>query len=204
MSHFEIYIEGSGDTGKLQQVGREAMRKFLSNLNINGSFQPIMCGSREQAYKEFCWATNKIKAGVIPLLLVDAETLMDKQNEPWTHLKASDNWNKPEGATNDHAYLMVQTMEAWLVCDPSAWKQWKPRIDSSKLPAIHNNNVQLVGKEKLEEICEGLCKSINLSYLKQKRLNGFGILKSIKPKLVRDNSLEAARFFDYLEGKTRK
>lgn len=208
MSRFDIYIEGSGDTNKLQQVGREAMRNFLSNLRIDGSFRPIMCGSRQEAYKEFCWALKKVKPRVIPIvipiLLVDAETSVDKEAEPWVHLKARDNWGKPEGATNDHAYLMVQTMEAWLICDPSAWKAWKSRADTDRLPKIHNANVETIEKDKLEKGCEEVGKSIDLSYLNNKRLSGFGILKSVKPELVRKNSKEANRFFEFIEVKEGK
>lgn len=202
MSCFKIYIEGSGDTNKLQAVGREAMMKFLSQLTLKKPCKVIMCGGRQQAYNDFCVAMKSMKpGGDVPLLLVDAETPVDKDAEPWVHLKIRDNWNKPNDATNDYAYLMVQTMEAWLVCDPSAWKSWKPRVDSSKLPAIHNNNVELVGKEKLESMCEALCKTIDSTYLKSKRLNGFGILKNVKLELVRTNSKEAKRFFEFIEVK---
>ena len=199
VSCFKIYIEGSGDTNKLQAIGRESMRKFLSKLDINGSIKVIMCGGRQQAYNDFCVALKKTKPNEISILLVDAEAPVGKDAEPWTHLQARDQWNRPTGVTNDHAYLMVQTMEAWLVCDPSAWKLWKPRVDSGKLPAIHNNNVELFEKEKLERVCEEICQSINLSYSKDKRLNGFGILKNVQPELVRKNSKEANRFFKFIE-----
>lgn len=202
MSCFKIYTEGSGDINKLQAVGREAMTKFLLQLTLQKPCKIIMCGGRQQAYNDFCVAIKSFKAGGdVPLLLVDAEDAVGKNAEPWIHLKSRDKWNKPDGATNDHAYLMVQTMEAWLVCDPSAWKLWKPRIDSSKLSAIHNNNVELIDKEKLEKMCGAVSKSIDLSYLKSKRLNGFSILKNVKSELVRQNSKEAKRFFEFLEVK---
>lgn len=200
VSHYKIYVEGSGDNNKLQSVGRSAMKNFLSKLELNGSIQIIMCGGRQQAYNDFCVAMKNMKPdGDMPLLLVDSESLVDKHAEPWTHLQARDNWSKPDRATDTHAYLMAQTMEAWIVCDPSAWKAWKPRIDSDKLPAIHNNNVELLEKDKLENICELICKTIDLSYLKSKRLNGFGILKYVQPELVRKNSKEANRFFEFIE-----
>jgi hypothetical protein len=202
VSCFKIYTEGSGDTNKLQAVGREAMTKFLSGLKLRMPCRIIMCGGRQQAFNDFCVAMRGVRlGGDIPLLLVDAEDAVSTDAEPWVHLKIRDKWDKPEGATNDHAFLMVQTMEAWLVCDPSAWKAWNQRVDKTKLLAIHNNNVEFIGKENLESRCESICKSVGESYLKNKRLNGFRILKGVQPALVRENSNEAKRFFDFIEVK---
>ena len=201
MSRFKIYVEGSGDTNKLQAIGREAVSKFLSNLNIDGSIKVIMCGGRQQAYNDFCVALKNPKEGELPILLVDAEAAMQEEGKPWEHLKIRDGWDKPNNATDDHAFLMVQTMEAWLICDDSAWKAWKSRADTDKLPKIHNGNVETIEKDKLEKGCEAVGKSINFSYLDNKRLSGFGILKNVKPKLVREKSKEANRFFEFIEVK---
>lgn len=204
MSCFKIYVEGSGQTNKLQAVGREAMAKFLSGLTLKRTCKIIMCGGRQQAYNDFCVALQNPKEGELPILLVDAEAAMQKEGDPWGHLKIRDGWDKPEAATNEHAFLMVQTMEAWLICDDSAWKAWKARVDTDKLPKIHNDNVETIEKDKLEKGCEAVGKSINFSYLDNKRLSGFGILKNVKPKLVRDKSKEANRFFEFLEIKVEK
>jgi hypothetical protein len=194
-------VEGSGDTNKLQTIGREAMAKFLSKLSLKKRCSIVMCGGRQQAYDDFRIALKNPKDGEFPILLVDAEAAMQREGEPWEHLKMRDGWNKPQTATDDHAFLMVQTMEAWLICDDLAWKAWKPRVDIGKLPKIHNDNVEAVEKNKLEEGCEAVCKSISFSYLGNKRLSGFGILKNVKPELVRKNSKEANRFFEFIEVK---
>lgn len=39
---------------------------------------------------------------------------------PWTHLKTRDGWDRPDGATDDQAHLMVQCMEAWFLADKAA------------------------------------------------------------------------------------
>lgn len=201
MSCFKIYAEGGGDTNKLQAVGREAMKKFLSELDLKRPCRIVMCGGRKQAYDDFCIALQNSKEGELPLLLVDAEDAMKQDGKPWSHLKNRDGWGKPHGATDEHAFLMVQTMEAWLVCDHSAWKQWKSRVDVSKLPMVHNNNAELIERDKLEKGCEAASKSTDFPYMKNKRLSGFGILKYVQPQLVRKNSKEADRFFKFLEGK---
>jgi hypothetical protein len=197
VSCFKVFVEGSGDTNKLQAVGREAMKKFLSRLTLKRPCQIIMCGGRQQAYNDFCLALQNPKDGEWPILLVDAEAAM--QGETWDHLKIRDGWEKPQDANDAHAFMMVQTMEAWLICDEQAWKAWKSRADTAKLPKIHNANVETIEKDKLEQGCGAVGKSIDFSYLKNKRMSGFGILKHVNPELVRINSKEAKRFFEFIE-----
>jgi hypothetical protein len=57
-------------------------------------------------------------------LLVDSETVVQRGKTVWEHLKArpGDNWDKPEGAKNDQAFLMVQVMESWFLADREALK----------------------------------------------------------------------------------
>lgn len=201
MTSFRIYVEGSGDTNKLQSVGREAVSKFLSGVVPGKTFSVHMCGGRKQAFDDFCVALENQKIGEMPLLLVDAEDPLQTEEIPWGHLRNRDGWNMPIAASDSSAYLMVQTMEAWLICDPGAWKKWNPRADTGRLPRVHNNNVESISKPDLEAGCESVCKSVGKRYSKDKRLSGFGVLKFVQPGLVRENSKEAARFFDYIKEK---
>lgn len=204
MSCFKLYVEGSGSSNKLQAVGREAMMKFLSKLSLKKPCKVVMCGGRQQAYNDFCVAMQNPKEGESLILLVDAEAAMQQEGMPWDHLKIRDGWDRPGTATDSHAFLMVQTMEAWLICDPAAWKKWKPHVAAAKLPKINNGNVETIEKDKLEAGCEAAGKSIGYSYLNNKRLSGFGILKNVEPALVRKNSKEAKRFFEFVEVKKGK
>jgi hypothetical protein len=197
----KIYVEGGGDKKALQSVGREAMKLFLSNLIPERAFKVIMCGGRQQTYDDFCVAL-KMKNPDEILLLVDAEAPVQEHGRSWLHLKnrKGDGWDQPENVSDDHAYMMVQTMEAWLICDPAAWKKWKSTIDTRSLP--NHKNIEIIDKPKLNETCETMFKSIGASYKDNKRINGFGILKYVQPELVAQKSKEAQRFFNYLKNRT--
>ena len=43
--------------------------------------------------------------------------------EPWAHLNSRDRWNLT-GVDGPSVHLMVQTMEAWIVADPSALSEY--------------------------------------------------------------------------------
>lgn len=197
----KIYVEGGGDTKHLQSVGRGAMRSFLSKLIPGRVFKVVMGGGRKQTYDDFCGALKNKKDDEI-LLLVDAEAPVQANGRPWLHLKnrVGDGWDKPENASDEHAYMMVQTMEAWLICDPGAWKQWKSKVDISDLPS--HQNIEIIDKSKLDQTCEAIFRSIGESYKDNKRINGFGILKYVSPEQVAEKSIEARRFFNHLKIRT--
>lgn len=197
----KIYVEGGGDTKVLQAVGRMAMSSFLSNLIPDRTFSVTMCGGRKQTYDDFCTALKRKNQDDI-LMLVDAEAPVRTNGRPWAHLKnrKGDGWDKPENAADDHAYMMVQTMEAWLICDPEAWKKWRQKVDASLLP--NHQDIEIIDKPKLNETCETIFRSVGASYKDNKRINGFGILKHVNPERVAEKSIEARRFFDYLKIRT--
>jgi hypothetical protein len=65
----------------------------------------------------------------LPLLLVDSETAVQKGKSVWEHLSArpGDNWDKPEGAKDGQAFLMVQVMETWFLADRETLKSFLGR-----------------------------------------------------------------------------
>ncbi len=48
---------------------------------------------------------------------IPSEAPVAPGHSPWKHLKASDGWNKPKEAQEDHAFLMVEVMETWFLAD---------------------------------------------------------------------------------------
>ncbi len=79
----------------------------------------VACGSRQNAYDDFCIAVKKAGKNEIPFLLVDSESKVSRKNmhDPWEHLKNSDHWEQPKPASGRQAHLMVQMMEAWFMAD---------------------------------------------------------------------------------------
>ena len=88
-------MEGGGNKGD----SRAALRRGMD----------VLLGDLKQA------ARNKA------MRLVDAEGPVD--TDPWAHLNSRDRWNL-SGVDGRSVHLMVQTMEAWIVSDPSALSEY--------------------------------------------------------------------------------
>ena len=79
--------------------------------------EEIAGGGRQKTYSKFRIALTTAAGNDFIVLLVDSEDPVVKGFGPWSHLKSRDNWDKPQGATDDNAHLMVQCMEAWFLAD---------------------------------------------------------------------------------------
>ena len=125
MTEFRIYIEGGGDTASQKQELRLGFQAFFRELSDRArdrghTLQVILCGDRASTFRDFRTALRTNRSAV-NILLVDAEGPV--MMTPWAHLAARDGWNNP-GVPDDVCHLMVQTVEAWLVADPDALKDY--------------------------------------------------------------------------------
>ncbi len=116
LREIRIYIEGGGDGANTKARLRVGFSKFFSSLQrsiFENKIKCITCGSRNNTFRDF---ENALQShpDAFNILLVDSEAVVTEN--PWEHLKARDNWNSPN-ADNKQCYLMVQTMENWLVAD---------------------------------------------------------------------------------------
>ena len=117
----KIYIEGAAqDSDAARTLCRKAFKVFFAAAGLEGKLpRAVPCGGRQKAYDNFATAVKNPQLGSLPLLLVDSETAMQKGATVWEHLKdrPGDNWEKPPGAKDDQAFLMVQVMETWFLAD---------------------------------------------------------------------------------------
>lgn len=112
-----IYAEGGGDGELLHTLFRQAWHEFFQAAGIERMPRVIAGGGRSHTYDLFLTAMKTRKPDDLPLLLLDSEGPVRKDDTVWQHLKARDNWDKPNGAADDQAFLMVQVMESWFVAD---------------------------------------------------------------------------------------
>lgn len=125
------------------------------------------------------------------MLLVDAESPVTASG-PWRHLRASDNWDQPDGATDDQCHLMVQIMESWFLADAGTMESYYGQgFRRQALP--QNPNVEQVPKQ---HVLSGLDQATRQTpkgrYSKGK--HAFDLLERIDPAKVRAASPYADRF----------
>lgn len=152
----------------------------------------IASGSRESAFDNFMTAVNQTSATMLPLLLVDSESKVEEGATAWQHLKKQDNWDKPKNGGDNHVFLMVQCMEAWLVTDQGALRTFfGADFNSNSIPQWHD--IEAVDKEK---ILTALKEATKKRYSKGRI--SFQLLGKIDPQKVLRASKHAAELLQRL------
>ena len=136
MVRVSVYIEGGGDSAKLDQIFRIGWRDFFTSAGLTGRLPTVVrCGDRSNAFRRFSVAVREAGDNELPVLLVDSEGPVREGQSALEHLKHSDGWRPPAGADYNQAYLMVQAMEAWLMADWDALREYFGRgFNENRLP----------------------------------------------------------------------
>ena len=119
-----LYIEGGGEGRELRVRFREGWRNFLDSAGIDGRTKIVRGGGRDQTFARFVTAVSDNSSATVPFLLVDSEDPVAPEHSVWQHLHARDGWNRPAGASDDQAFLMVQVMETWFLADREALRNY--------------------------------------------------------------------------------
>ena len=185
-----IYVEGGGDSNDLRSACRRSFATFFERAGLAGQMPKIVaCGSRRDAYDRFEDALSK---GNTPaMLLVDAEVPMTARN-PWDHLKANDNWDRPRGATDGQCHLMVQVMESWFLADREALQShYGQGFRPQALP--QNPDIERIAKD---DVLAGLNRAARdtAKGAYNKSNDSFTILEKLAPAKV----MQASRYANLL------
>lgn len=208
-----IFFEGGG-TGRIDREVRQAFKRFLDRAGFRGGMPAVVpCGSRTAALKSFVTELTRPGSDVWPILLVDSEApvLPEHREKPWDHLATvvaggsdrSKQLKRPDGARDDHAYLMVQCMESWFLADPE-WlaRYFGQQFHGGALPA--GNDVELID---VARVMDGLksatrhCQKDKRYSEKTKGRHSFEILAGLDPSKVKRASAHARRLFETLQVK---
>ncbi len=193
-AHIKIYVEGGGERSRLKTECRKGFRLFFQKAGLSGMMPAIVaCGSRNNAYQDFCTALRSSGTGVLPLLLVDSEGPVHTSSA-WQHLEDRDNWERPARADEDHVHLMVQCMESWFLADPVAVAAFfGPGFAVHRLPK--NARIEEVPKQQVLGGLKAATRStISAAYSKGRQ--SFSLLASIDPLKVQHASAWAKRLVD--------
>jgi hypothetical protein len=177
----KLYLEGAGPRRAQQSQCRRAFAKFFEAAGVQNRPGVEPCGGRQEAFDSFRIALKAGVPSVLPMLLVDAEEPVAEGHTTWQHLKARDGWNRPPGADDAQAFLMVQVMESWFLADPGALRRsFGPHFSDAPFrawPAL-----EAVPKQTVYEILEKATTGCKRAY--QKGDESFDVLASMDPAKV--------------------
>ena len=191
-----IYIEGGGDSAKLNQIFRTGWRDFFTSAGLTGRLPTVVrCGDRANAFRRFSVAVREAGDNELPVLLVDSEGPVREGRPAWEHLQHSDDWRQPDGADDNQAYLMVQAMEAWLVADRDALREYFGRgFNENRLPG--QSDPEQIAKNRLESSLKDSSSGCGRQYAKG--TVSFEILGRVDASKVEERCSHAKALFDYL------
>ena len=180
---------------------RRGFRLFLEKAGLEGSMPRIIaCGSRTMAYDRFCTAQEQARADEFIVLLVDSEEGVEEDVEPWAFLERRDRWDKPDGARDDNAHLMVQCMEAWFLADRDTLSQFFGHgFRANALP--NRPDVENIPKPDLYNALRGATRDSRKGEYGKGR-HSFDLLAQLDPQRVVDASPYAKRLVDTLRSKS--
>jgi hypothetical protein len=196
-----VYIEGAHKDSKgLQTQLRKAFSILLERAGIRRPHTPklILCGSREETFKQFQTALRQSTAQ--SLLLIDAEGPVSGSvsgASAWRHLHQQDGWSRPERLDDDQVHLMVELMESWLLSNRGALaRHFGDGFVASNLPGSETS-VETIPKQRVLSGLEAATRrSQKGSYGKSR--DSAELLESMDPNNLCKAAPYFARFLDVL------
>ncbi|MBD2778213.1 DUF4276 family protein [Iningainema tapete] len=197
VKEIRIYIEGGGDGKNTKALLRQGFSKFFQDI-VNQArsqkiaWQIILCGSRNNAFRDF---KNALKShpDAFNVLLVDSEASV--KQSPWEHLQSRDNWIVPE-IDDSHCHLMVQTMEAWFIADVDTLKKFYGQ-GFKENAILRTINVETIDKDSLaSSLTAATCNTSKGEYQKIKHASK--LLEMLDVEKVRKASTHCDRLFTTL------
>ena len=196
MVRVRLVIEGGGEGRRQSGTFRAAWRSFFQSAGLNvNQINIVRGGSRNQTFDRFLSALRNAEADELPILLVDSEGPVAAGRSAWEHLQASDQWARPPGVGDEQAFLMVQTMETWLLADRAALRDYfGVSFRENRLPSQYN--LEDIAKETALQSLEHATADCNKRYAKG--TVSFEVLGRINPDAVSERCPHAKAMLDCL------
>ncbi len=193
----KLYVEGAAQKNDLERTRcREAFSVFFKTAGVVRRPRTVPCGGRQSAYDAFATAVKSARHGELPLLLVDAEDAVSAGHTTWQHLKARDNWDKPDGATDDQAFLMVQVMETWFLADREMLcSYFGPKFAEKHLPDWPS--LEDVPKQTIYDALKKTTANCSPKTYAKGRVS-FEMLAAVDPHKVENSCSRAKAFLEHL------
>jgi hypothetical protein len=203
---FRVFVEG-GAKGTLNARCREGFSKFFEKYQVEGKMllkgkmpRIVACGSRQNAYADFCTALAKAKQDDVIVLLVDSEAPVTcEHDQVWNHvlLREGDKWQQPNLANEGHLHFMVECMEAWFLADKACLAVYYGQdFEPTRLP--QRNNIEEISKADLYAGLKEATRNCKTKARYDKGTQSFELLGRIDPAKVISASPYAKRLIDAL------
>jgi hypothetical protein len=191
----KIYIEGGGEGHLLDTLFRQGWSTFFRAAGLEGRMPRVIRGKgRLRTFDLFVTAVSFPRPGELPFLLIDSEDAVQSGHSVWQHLKAH-NWDKPNGASDDQAFLMVQLMETWFIADRKMLRRYfGPNLRENHLPAWPA--LEAVSKSQVLDALDNSTAGCSKRYAKGKV--SFELLAELDPAEVAKACPHAARLLQRL------
>ena len=196
MSGIQIFVEGGGKGRSTTVPFRTGFAAFLRELRQavrkrSLHWRIIPCGSRGETFKDFQKAC-RVDVDFFNVLLVDAEGPVSRP--PKDHLSRSDGWQTDQ--SEEHCHLMVQVMEAWIVADRAALRDFYGLgFQESAIP--ETEDVEQIDKARLLEALDRASRDTQKGPYHKIR-HAARLLERIDPKVVRSRARHCERLFTIL------
>ena len=190
----KIYVEGGGDGNALKRECRRGFSEFFRKAGLDGRMPRIVaCGSRGDAFDDFCTAVRSAAADQFVMLLVDSEEGVATSDGPWQHVSKRDGWTRPVRARDESLCLMVQCMEAWFVADRDCLRAYYGQgFNVRNLP--RRPEVEGIAKADLYAALDRATRNCTKGrYRTRKGRHSFSILSKVNPDAVAAASPHARR-----------
>ncbi|MEW5986010.1 MAG: DUF4276 family protein [Chloroflexota bacterium] len=172
-----LYVEGGGDTREEHIRCREGFRKLLEKAGFRQRMPRIVAGGgRSTTFDTFRIALQD--PGKVAILLVDSEEPVTQT--PWGHLRARDQWEQPDGATDEQAQFMVTCMETWILADRDALSEFFG-ANLHKKALLPLNGLEQRSREEVQEALAQTTRSCGRDRQYQKGKRSFRVLASLNP-----------------------
>ena len=190
-----VYVEGGGGGGPLRRALREGFRAFFEKAGLKRFPRVVACGSRQDAYDDFCAAIERPSVD-FAALLVDSEGPVSATTA-WAHLKERDRWERPGSASERNVHLMVQVMESWFLADRDCLaSHFGNGFRASALPAPQRD-VEDVAKEEVERALDDSTRQSRKGRYSKGR-DSFDLLSKLDAAKVIEASPYARRLVETL------
>lgn len=197
----KLFVEGGGQNDALKAECRRAFRVLFEKAGLRDRLPRIVaCGSRRNAYDQFCTALKSARPSDLAFLLVDSEGPV-VASDPWKHVevRSADQWQRPSGAGQEHLHLMVQCMESWFLADRATLHRFFGQgFQDSALPGA-SRAVEEVSKADLARGLERATHATATKGCYAKGRHSFAVLAELDVRQLRSASPWAERFFATLD-----